>query len=325
MFFPPRREGVDAFDDRLVFWGCGMRSENGLSPENLARSEIFRRPGSTQPLGPQAGRCHPPRGLCLPGPRPPRLPARPGHHREDDVCTAHPGPAERCRDPGAHRVRVVIRTALPASKQALHTFIDQVASAEFVLAGAMHAAVIAAGYGRPFAFWNNGHLDLPFKWADLAASLSIENAFAPDLERGRAVHAERIPAGDAPPSSLAAARLGAARDPARGGDEGAAARVAGPACWRRALPEARSVDRPPAADRRALRSRGGRCTPPLERAPDRRADPERGDTLRSRARPRIAARAAGRRAPHRAGSARGSVRRTPPRAGGRHGEGRRAL
>jgi len=192
MFFPPRREGVDALDDRLVFWGCGMRSENGLGAENQARSEIFAVRG---PLSRSALRL----GDAVPvGDSAFLVPAL-HEHRPDPVTTGRTICVPHILDPRSDDEILaltgcddVLRAALPPSRQALHTFIDQVASAEFVLAGAMHAAVIAAGYGRPFAFWNNGHLDLPFKWADLAASLSIGDVFAPDLASGRAVHAERI-------------------------------------------------------------------------------------------------------------------------------------
>src|SRR6218665_1841792 len=60
------------------------------------------------------------------------------------------------------------------NRQKLKMLIREIATAEFVMAGAMHAAIIAAAYGVPFCFFKKEHLDLPFKWEDLAQSLNIE-------------------------------------------------------------------------------------------------------------------------------------------------------
>jgi hypothetical protein len=70
----------------------------------------------------------------------------------------------------------------------LKSRINDIATAQFVLAGSLHAAVIACAYGVPFAFWDTGHLDLPFKWRDLAASLNIPVCFVSNLRDGERVY-----------------------------------------------------------------------------------------------------------------------------------------
>ncbi|MCC7275581.1 MAG: hypothetical protein IT561_23125, partial [Alphaproteobacteria bacterium] len=65
---------------------------------------------------------------------------------------------------------------------ALLAAIDAIRASRFVLAGAMHAAIVAMAYGVPFAFFADGHLDCPAKWTDLAESIGI----APIMVRSHA-------------------------------------------------------------------------------------------------------------------------------------------
>lgn len=65
--------------------------------------------------------------------------------------------------------------------------IYEIASSNFVLAGAMHAAVIAYAYNVPFAFFNSETIDCPPKWNDFAmsAGLSIkEVSFHSNVDDG---------------------------------------------------------------------------------------------------------------------------------------------
>lgn len=73
-----------------------------------------------------------------------------------------------------------------SSLHELVPMIDAIANASFVLAGAMHAAIIAAAYHVPFAFLDSGWIDLPEKWRDLAAALSIPSVFAQNVAEGLA-------------------------------------------------------------------------------------------------------------------------------------------
>jgi hypothetical protein len=58
-------------------------------------------------------------------------------------------------------------------------------SVDFVLAGALHAAIVACAYGKPFAFYSGAHIDLPFKWMDFSASINVPTVFARNAEEGR--------------------------------------------------------------------------------------------------------------------------------------------
>lgn len=49
--------------------------------------------------------------------------------------------------------------------------IQQISGARFVLAGSMHAAIIAHAYGVPFALMNSNYIDCPPKWFDWLASI----------------------------------------------------------------------------------------------------------------------------------------------------------
>jgi hypothetical protein len=73
----------------------------------------------------------------------------------------------------------------------LITIIRKISSSQFVLAGAMHAAIVAHAYGVPFAFFqgNNGHIDCPPKWADWLSSVSapqVSPCFVSNMHDGYA-------------------------------------------------------------------------------------------------------------------------------------------
>ncbi len=72
----------------------------------------------------------------------------------------------------------------------LTALIQDVASCEFLLTASLHGAIVACAYGRPFAFWDNGYIDVPFKWDDISASLSIPSAFSATLTQGQTWYAE---------------------------------------------------------------------------------------------------------------------------------------
>jgi hypothetical protein len=82
----------------------------------------------------------------------------------------------------------MIHPVVAASEDALRDILDQIASADFVLTASLHAAIIACAYGRPFAFWDNGHIDIPFKWQDFAGSIGIPTTFVKNLAEGRRLY-----------------------------------------------------------------------------------------------------------------------------------------
>ena len=169
-----------------IFWGCGLRKVDGLSPERRGSVEILSvrgpltrsalRLGNTVPIGDPA--------LLLPA-----------LHRAAGLWQRSGG--STLIVPHFHDKRgdadllaltgcaAVLRPNIPNDLTAISEFIDHVAAADFVLCGAMHAAIVAAAYGRPFAFWDSGDVDLPFKWQDFAASVGIPCVFQPDLAAAR--------------------------------------------------------------------------------------------------------------------------------------------
>ncbi len=175
-----------------IFWGCGARDETGLSAEAAERARILSvrgpltasalRLGATVPQGDPA--------LLLPAlytPKPDS--ARAGR----TICLPHfwdrRTDAELRELSGCNQV---LRTNLPNERQRLLELVDAIAASDFVLSASLHGAIVAAAYGRPFAFWHNGHLDLPFKWADTAALLSIPTIFATNLMEAKRAYRDQI-------------------------------------------------------------------------------------------------------------------------------------
>ena len=83
-----------------------------------------------------------------------------------------------------------MRPAVQATERALRHILDRIAGARFVLSASLHGAITAFAYGRPFAFWDNGHVDVPFKWHDFAESIDVPCQFARDVPAGMALYDE---------------------------------------------------------------------------------------------------------------------------------------
>ena len=56
----------------------------------------------------------------------------------------------------------------------------------------MHGAIIAAAYGRPFAFWSAGSVDLPTKWRDTADLLNRPYVLCTAIDDAEAYHAKKV-------------------------------------------------------------------------------------------------------------------------------------
>jgi glycosyltransferase involved in cell wall biosynthesis len=179
--------GQAGADGRVGYWGCGLRDDE---PIDAALRHRFRCHGVRGPLTRDILGLPADTPLGDPGLLVPLLHAVrtvPGM-AEQTICVPHinDGSSDRrlLARTGAH---AVIRAAVPRSLEALLETIDTIASAEFVLAGALHAAIIAAAYGRPFAYYDSGAIDLPFKWRDFAASVGVPVVFVPTVSEGRCV------------------------------------------------------------------------------------------------------------------------------------------
>lgn len=173
----------------IAFWCCGARGPAPLSPEVAARCRFF---GVRGPLTRDVLRL--PRDTVMgdPGLLAPLF-HRPSRHAET-AGKAIAIPHIHDSRPPEHLLalsgaEVLVHPEVAASERAMRDILDRIASADFVLTASLHGAIIAAAYRRPFAFWDNGHLDVAFKWDDFAGSIGIEARFAAGLDEGRRLHA----------------------------------------------------------------------------------------------------------------------------------------
>lgn len=176
----------------IAYWGCGARENLKIRPDLLERCEFFgvRGPLTRDLLGLPSDTVLGDPGLLMPLIRP-AAPAKLRHGKT--VCIPHifepKSDEELAAITGAE---LVVRADIPSTLKALAQLVDQITGAEFVLAGAMHAAIIAHAYGVPFAFFDTGHLDIPFKWRDFAASIGIPTVFVDNLQDGRTAYEDLI-------------------------------------------------------------------------------------------------------------------------------------
>lgn len=64
--------------------------------------------------------------------------------------------------------------------------IDRIVASSFVLAGALHVAIIAQSYGVPWAAWAGSKIDCPAKWLDWFDYLGIEGTHVANRKEGEA-------------------------------------------------------------------------------------------------------------------------------------------
>lgn len=183
--FVPESSGQDAAQSpSVIFWGSGLRTKNGLSEGRRDSVQILsvRGPHSASNLRLGASVPQGDPGFLLPALYAPK---HAPEFANKSLCIPH------FHDPRTDEellafsgCDLVLRPNLSAHSSELRRFIDAIASADFVLSGAMHGAVTASAYGRPFAFWDSGEIDLPFKWQDIAAQLGIPCCFSSTLSEG---------------------------------------------------------------------------------------------------------------------------------------------
>jgi GT2 family glycosyltransferase/glycosyltransferase involved in cell wall biosynthesis/SAM-dependent methyltransferase len=172
----------------VVFWGCGLRSAESLTEALLPRCDILAvrgpltrsalRLGDATPLGDP--------GLLLPLLHNQRLEGGRGtvlvphfaERRSDETLKAISGCSR------------ILRPDMANYTGAIVDFLNLLLAGDFVLCGSLHAAVACAAYGRPFAFWDSGAVDLPFAWEDFSASIEIPCEFQATAAQGLA-HWER--------------------------------------------------------------------------------------------------------------------------------------
>lgn len=168
--------------ETIACWGCGARDATSLPADIALRVSLFgvRGPMSRIALGlPDDTPLGDP-GLLLP-----LLHQPPAARHGETICIPHffepLGTAELLAQTGADR----IASPRVADHAEMERLIDDIAGAGLVLAGSLHAAIVAAAYGTPFAFLDLGFVDTPFKWQDFAASIGIDAAFVTTLAEAR--------------------------------------------------------------------------------------------------------------------------------------------
>jgi hypothetical protein len=173
---------------RAVFWGCGKKNGDPLSPQQqaictfhgvrgLLSRDALQLPRTT-PLGDTA--------LLLPRfyqPAPDMVTSGKTvwvpHFNNPD-----PSPEEMDRSPDP----ILVRPAMPNDAASVERLVGAIASARFVMANAMHAAIVALAYGVPFAFWDGAKIDHPFKWADFASGVGFDLPFVQTQAQGLAAY-----------------------------------------------------------------------------------------------------------------------------------------
>ncbi len=192
-FLPPPNGSAECLpDQRTVFWGCGARGDSLLSNANRREIEVLSVRG---PLSRSALRLDDTIPMGDPGLLLPAL---------HTAATRSDGLGRLLLVPHFSEARTdaelltmtgceaVLRPNIPNDPAAIPRFIDELLAADFVLSGSLHGAIVAAAYGRPFAFWDSGNIRLPFKWADFAASVGIPVAFQSRVDDAQRHYAEQV-------------------------------------------------------------------------------------------------------------------------------------
>lgn len=172
----------------IAYWCCGARGPHKLSAEVLDHCLFFgvRGPATRDLLDLPADTVLGDPGLLAPLFHTPRAGAE---TVGKTLCIPHihdPKPLDQIKLQSG--CDVLVHPEIAGTEEGLRTILDQIASADFVLTASLHGAIIACAYGRPFAFWDNGHIDVPFKWEDFAGSVNLPMQFVRTLDEGRAFY-----------------------------------------------------------------------------------------------------------------------------------------
>lgn len=186
------REFLGIESGRIVYWGCGAREERPI-PDMVLKNCRFhgvRGPLTRDLLGLAADAVLGDPGLLTP------LIVAPHPSCQTwgkTICMPH---MHDPRDPNAllaeSGCEILLSPMVHPSEGELLHLIQAIASADFVLTGSLHGAILACAFGRPFAYWNTGFVDIEFKWRDFSASVGIEAEFVKNLEEGQLLYRDKI-------------------------------------------------------------------------------------------------------------------------------------
>lgn len=177
----------------IAFWGCGVRSEMGLSVDLRPHAQFFgvRGPLSREALGLPADTVLGDPGLLLPLIHTPNPEVA---TKGRTICIPHAFDDRSDAELLAmSETEAVVRPMVDNRLDALGDLLDQIIAADFVLTASLHGAIVAFAFDRPFALWDNGHLDLPLKWRDFCLSVGFEPRHVPNLSQGREAYAALSP------------------------------------------------------------------------------------------------------------------------------------
>ncbi len=176
---------------KIIYWGCGCRERYGISEEFRPYVDILavRGPLTRRALGVPQEIAYGDPALLLPI----LYRARGKAVDSYTLCIPHfldqRTDAELLELSGCTRI---LRMAIPRGLEKIEGVIDEICKADFVLSASLHGAIVSAAYGIPFAFWQNGSLDIIFKWVDFAASVNIPCKLAVNLESARHLYESEI-------------------------------------------------------------------------------------------------------------------------------------
>jgi hypothetical protein len=167
-----------------IFYNCGWRGEE-LNPDLVAQCEFYGARGPhTQAALLRAGVSVDITGdpaYALPG----SIPA--GEPNGLALCIRH------IMDPSDYTPNTIFEYKVDAlftpaveNKEDIVEVIEKISGARFVLAGSMHAAIVAHAYGVPFALMGGEYIDCPPKWADWFAQAGLgEPVWVENIVEGR--------------------------------------------------------------------------------------------------------------------------------------------
>lgn len=172
-----------AGSERVVYWCCGLREAHALSVQSAPKMMFagVRGPLTRQILGLDETTPIGDPALLMPLVYSPSQDAR---TTGQSVCIPHFSQRHLAEELRVHCKADAVLSPAVTDDSDLLQLIDDIAAAEFVLSGSLHGAIIAAAYGRPFAFWDTGFVDVPFKWQDFAASLGVDMPFVTTMQEG---------------------------------------------------------------------------------------------------------------------------------------------
>ncbi|MEA1834391.1 hypothetical protein U8607_20060 [Methylobacterium durans] len=180
---------ADGEPDRTIgFWCCGVRTEAGVSDESRERLAAYgvRGPLTRDVLGLPADTPLGDPGLIAPIVYTPTVR---DDLRSKTICVPHF--LDTCRDADLLQrtgADLIVRPNIARTERAVFDLIDAIASASFVLAGSLHAAIVACAYDVPFGYLDTGFVDIPFKWRDFSALVGIGTSFCDRVADARTIY-----------------------------------------------------------------------------------------------------------------------------------------